>query len=260
MYASNYFEEKMLNLLRGQNITAPSTLYLGLFLSNPSDTGSAGTEISYSGYARKAITFSAPAASGNNLYMQNTAEIKFAESSTSAGTVQYVGVFDSLTGGNMLLYGQLTSSLVVQNGVSPVFRAGSVKWTWSGNLSTYYRTAIMNTLRGTSLNGFTPKIGLCEGDPTGSGAEFSGNNYSRISVTFSAPSNPSGNVAATVQNSAQITSAVSSGAWGDLSHVAIYDAATGGHVFAVKQLGTTYTINANASIGFAAAAIKMSIN
>ena len=72
MYASNYFESQVLNLMRGQSISGFNTLYLGLFLSNPGDTGSEGTEISYTGYARQTIAFSAPAASGSGLMVQNT--------------------------------------------------------------------------------------------------------------------------------------------------------------------------------------------
>ena len=176
MYASNYFETAMLNLMRSTSITAPGTMYLALFLSNPGDSGTDGTEITYTGYQRQAITFTAPTASGSGLAMENTALISFPESASSAGSVTYVAVFDNSTGGNMWLYGQLDTPLNVQTGVSPVFRAGSVKWIWSGNLSTYYRTAIMNTLRGTNCSGFAPYVALCNGDPTGAGNEFSGNN------------------------------------------------------------------------------------
>ena len=42
MYATNYFENLMLNVARQQNITAPSTMYLALYQSNPSDTGTGG--------------------------------------------------------------------------------------------------------------------------------------------------------------------------------------------------------------------------
>ena len=67
MYASNYFENQVLNLMRNQPASGYSQLYLALFLSNPGDTGTEGTEISYSAYARQPISFSAPAASGSGL-------------------------------------------------------------------------------------------------------------------------------------------------------------------------------------------------
>ena len=57
MYASNYFENQVLNLMRNQPASGYSQLYLALFLSNPGDTGTEGTEISYSAYARQPISF-----------------------------------------------------------------------------------------------------------------------------------------------------------------------------------------------------------
>lgn len=259
MYASNYFENAMLNLMRSQSITAPANLYLALFLSNPGDSGTEGTEITYSGYQRQAITFSAPAASGAGLMMQNTSLISFPESSTSAGSVTYVGVFDSSSGGNMWLYGQLDTPLNVQTGVSPVFRAGSVKWVWSGNLSTYYRTAIMNTLRGTNCSGFAPYVGFCNGDPTGAGSEFSGNNYSRVAVTMTSPSQqPSGS--ALSQNSSDVLSGVATGNWGTLNTIAIFDAASSGNAYAVIGLGTSYNATAGYAVGFHAGDLQFSVN
>lgn len=259
MYASNYFEELMLNLMRGQAITAPSRLYLGLFLSNPGDTGTGGTEVNYSGYQRQQISFSAPATAGSGLRIQNSAEITFPESPSDAGTVTYIGVFDAQSNGNMLLYAQLSTALAVQPGVSPVFRAGSIKWTWSGNLSTYYRRAIMNTLRGTSLAGFSPYLALCNGDPTGSGSEFSGGNYARIACTMSAPTQQASG-AAMSQNSARVDSNASTAAWGNLNAIAVYDAASSGNAFCVINLDVTYSLISGASVGIKAGRIQVSIN
>lgn len=259
MYATNFFETAMLNLMRGTSITAPSNLYLALFLSNPGDTGTEGTEVTYSGYARQAITFSAPAASGSGLAMQNTALITFPEAPASAGSVTYVAVMDSLSGGNMWLYGQLDQALTIQAGVSPVFRAGSVKWIWSGNLSTYYRTAVMNTLRGTNCSGFTPYVALCNGDPTGAGNEFSGNNYTRIAVTMTAPAQQTSG-AALSQNTAEIISGVATGNWGTLDTVAIYDASSSGNAFAVINIGTSYSVTTGYAVGFHAGDLQFNIN
>lgn len=259
MYATNYFENAMLNLMRGQSITAPGTMYLALYLTNPSDTGTDGQEITYSGYARQAVTFSAPAASGGGLVIQNTALISFPEASTSAGTVNYVAVCDSASGGNMWLYGQLDTPLAVQTGVSPVFRAGSVKWIWTGNLSTYYRTAIMNTVRGTNCSGFAPYVGFCNGDPTGSGSEFSGNNYARVSVTMTAPAQQSSGTALS-QNTADVLTPIATGNWGTLNTVAIFDAETAGNAYGVISLGTSYNVTAGYACGFHAGALQFNIN
>ena len=260
MYATNYFETQMLNLMRGTSITAPTNVYLALFLSNPGDTGTEGTEVTYTNYARQAITFSAPAPSGNGLMIQNSAQISFAEAASNVGQVTYVGVYDALSGGNLLLYGQLEPPLVIQNGVTPVFRVNSLTWIWSGNLSTYYRTAIMNTLRGTSCSGFSPYIALFDGDPSASGNEFSGDNYARFSVTFSAPTQVSGSGVAQTSNTADVISNTSTGNWGNLSYVGITTASTGGELFAVIPLASTFAMVTGSSAGFRTGNLKFNVN
>lgn len=259
MYATNYFEGQMLSLMRGQSITAPQNVYLALFLSNPGDTGTEGTEISYTSYARQPITFSAPAASGSGLMIANSSQISFAEASANVGTVTYVGVYDALSGGNLLLYGQLDTPLVIQSGVTPVFRANSVKWIWSGNLTTYYRTAIMNTLRGTSLAGFDPYVALCNGDPTGAGSEFAGDDYARFAVTMSAPAQQSSG-AAQSSNEDDVLSNTSTGNWGQLTHVAIADASSNGNYFSVIALSSTFNMVTGSSAGFRSGNLKFNVN
>lgn len=263
MYATNYFEDAMLNLLKNTSITAPNTVYLALFMTNPTDTGTAGTEVSYSGYARQAISFSAPVASGSGLAIQNSADITFPESPSNTGAVNYVAVMDAASGGNMWLYGELDETLNIQTGVSPVFQAGNVKWIWTGNLSTYYRTAIMNVMRkasgGGDCPGFSPYVGFCNGDPTGSGSEISGGNYTRQAVTFGNPAQQSSG-SDLVQNTNQIATGVATGSWGTVNTVAIFDAVATGHAFAVIPLGTTYNVNSGYSIGIKQGNLQFSVN
>lgn len=254
MYATNYFEDLMLNLAaQAQTITAPAKLYLELFQSNPGDAGTGGTPISYSGYARQEIVFSEPATDGNGLSMQNTELISFAESPINAGTVQYVGVYDSLSGGNLLLYGQLDTPLVVNAQVSPVFREGSIKWIWSGNLANYYRRAIMNSLRGTDCAGFNAYIGLHNGDN-----EFSGNNYARIPVTFTTPAQQASG-ADMMSNATELVSSIATGNWGTLNRVVIYDAATNGHAYAEINV-TSISMTTGYAVVFHAGDLQFSIN
>ena len=71
MYASDYLETGFLNVLRGMTFTAPAKCYLALFLNDPGESGTIGTEIAYAGYARKAIDFSEPAAINGGIGIQN---------------------------------------------------------------------------------------------------------------------------------------------------------------------------------------------
>jgi hypothetical protein len=62
------------------------------------------------------------------------------------------------------------------------------------------------------------------------------------------------------QNTQQVTSAISSGSWGNLTHIAIADNTNSGNYYAVKQLNATYVISANASIGYKQGELTISIN
>tara|TARA_R100000951_G_C2615353_1_gene172556 strand:- start:253 stop:633 length:381 start_codon:yes stop_codon:yes gene_type:complete len=115
MSFTNHLETEILDHVFGGNAyTAPSTLYLGLYTSAPSDTGG-GTELSGSGYARQAMAMSV---SGNTA--SNSAVEEFATATGSWGTVTHVGVFDASTSGNLLAYGALSASKAIATG--DVFR------------------------------------------------------------------------------------------------------------------------------------------
>ena len=113
MYACDYLETGFLNVLRGVTFAAPTKVYLALFLNDPGDSGAAGTEISYAGYARMEIAFSEPAASNGGIGIQNLSDITFAAPADPAGTVTHIAIMDSLVGGNMLARSELTESLVI---------------------------------------------------------------------------------------------------------------------------------------------------
>ena len=117
----------------------------------------------------------------------------------------------------------------------------------------------MNTLRGTNCSGFSPYVGFCNGDPTGAGSEFSGNNYSRVSVTMTAPAQQASG-AALSQNSADILSGVATGNWGALNTVAIFDASSSGNAYAVISLGTSYNATSGYAVGFHAGDLQFSVN
>jgi hypothetical protein len=258
MYATDYFETIILNLARGISATAPQTMYLALFLNNPADVGS-GTEVSYSGYARQPITFSAPAPSGGGMAVQNTETITFAKAEVDVGNATHVGVLDSLTGGNMYVYGPLTEMLNIQANVSPVVRANAVKWISSGKMSNAYKTKVLNLMRGTNCPGFTPYLALCNGSPEAGGAEFVGNAYERMQVAFGSPS-PQAGGAMMMSNSATITSPVATGTWGQLTHIAIYDAENSGSPYLIDSANPSTLMSKDKAVIYDVGALKFSIN
>jgi len=112
---SDYLENKvMLHVFGGTAYTAPSTLYLALYTVAPTDTGG-GTEVSGTAYARQTVAFTV-----TNDTASNTTAVEFPTAGSSWGTIVAVGVFDQLTSGNLLAYGNLTASKTIASG--DVFR------------------------------------------------------------------------------------------------------------------------------------------
>lgn len=109
---SNYLENAILNhVLRNVALTSPTTVYLALFTVAPTDSGG-GTEVVGGSYARQAITFSAPVAG----VVSNSGAVTFPTATANWGTVVAMGIFDASSAGNLLYYGALAVSKIVDNG------------------------------------------------------------------------------------------------------------------------------------------------
>ena len=122
---SNYLENALINVtLRNTAYTAPTTVYVALFTSDPTDAGS-GTELSGSSYARKSATFGAP----SNGASVTTADITFDQATGSWGTVTYIGIYDALTTGNLLYQTPLTTSKTIDTGDIFKIASGSLSVT-----------------------------------------------------------------------------------------------------------------------------------
>ena len=120
---SNYLENALINAtLRNTTYTSPTTVYAGLFTSDPTDAGS-GTEVSGGSYARKAITFAAPS---NGVTTNSAAACEFDQATGSWGTITHFGIFDALTSGNLLYHGALTTSKTISSGDVFKFATSSV--------------------------------------------------------------------------------------------------------------------------------------
>jgi hypothetical protein len=122
---SNYLENALINAtLRNTTFTSPSTVYVGLYTSDPTDANT-GNEVSGGSYARKAMTFGAP----SNGVSVNSAAVEFDQATGNWGTITYFAIFDALTTGNMLYYGALTASKTIETGDVFKFATSSVSVT-----------------------------------------------------------------------------------------------------------------------------------
>jgi hypothetical protein len=131
MSKSNYAEDKVNELLVGKTaFTLPST-WLALYTSDPTETGSAGTEVTGTGYARKAtVGADWGASSGGVIANANALTFPQAGGSWGGGSpITHWALRDASTGGNMLIYGTVTTPKVVASGDTPSFAAGTLTHT-----------------------------------------------------------------------------------------------------------------------------------
>ena len=116
---SNYLENALVNVtLRATSYTAPTTVYLALYTTDPTDADT-GTECSGTSYARQSITFGAP----SNGVSTNSAAIEFPQAGGAWGTITHIGIRDALTTGNLLYHSPLDASKTIATG--DVFRIAS---------------------------------------------------------------------------------------------------------------------------------------
>lgn len=109
---SDYLENEILDhILSVGSYTMPSAVYLGLSVASMADDAS-GTELSGSGYARQAVTFSA-AASGTT---SNSGAITFPTATGTWGSIGFWSLWDALSSGNMLLHGSFSAAKSIASG------------------------------------------------------------------------------------------------------------------------------------------------
>ena len=116
--ASNYLEEKFLTgLLGGSNVTFSGKPYIGLMKSSPSDSGG-GTEVSGTNYSRVRVgdTGQGSFSVGSTGTATNSSAFTFADAGSAWGTVTHIALYDSASGGNLLLFATLNASANIQSG------------------------------------------------------------------------------------------------------------------------------------------------
>jgi len=142
---SNYLAKKLLDHVLGgatgpgsAPYTAPSLTYLGLWTStlDDSSTGDSAGEVSGGSYARTSQVDVGgknndptlwPTATGAAVGTKsNGIPITFPTASASWGTITHFAICDALTSGNILYWGALTTSKVIDSGDTASFSAGAL--------------------------------------------------------------------------------------------------------------------------------------
>jgi hypothetical protein len=147
--ATEFYENRWIDFMfRGQSLgitgasagagSGPTTLFVGLYTANPSDTGG-GTEVTGGSYARVSVASTlanwagtqgagtTTASSGTTGTTSNNNNITFPAPTANWGVVTGFGIFDASTGGNLIIQSPLTASKTVNNGdAAPAFPPGSL--------------------------------------------------------------------------------------------------------------------------------------
>ena len=115
---SDYLETGILDhTLRGNTLPAPSTIYLALFTTDPTDEG-IGSEVVDSAYVRQdaakggtiASGWTAPAESNGGSVSSNAKVLQFPPIADTSTTVTHYALYDAQNGGNLLYHGGFTVS------------------------------------------------------------------------------------------------------------------------------------------------------
>lgn len=101
--------------------------------------------------------------------------------------------------------------------------------------------------------------------PTETGANFNepvGNGYNRVALSL-----PGDFIVATdadpslIENAAAVTFPAATGAgWGTITHVGLFDAASGGNLLYLLALDTNRTINASETLSFSAGELELTLD
>ena len=99
----------------------PNATYVALFTTAPTPS-LPGTEVSGNGYARVLASY-AGAASGAT---SNLLDVNYPTATGSWGTITHFGIYDALSGGNLLMYNSLAVQRQVLTGDQVKFPAGQL--------------------------------------------------------------------------------------------------------------------------------------
>jgi len=120
MAKSYYLDNAVLNVvLNSSAYTSPSQIQVGLFNVSPGP-GGGGQEVTDASYSRQAVTFGSPA----NGVVANNATVTFPPAINAWGSIVAFGLFDQ--GGNLLYYGALLASKVINSGDQLTFAVGGI--------------------------------------------------------------------------------------------------------------------------------------
>ncbi len=108
------------------SIPLPTNYYLAVSSTLPTASGTNVTEPPSSGSAYKRILLSNLEQLADGI-ITNSDVISYPESTSNWGTIPFYGVFDSMTGGNLIMYGEFDSPRTVEDSTVFSVKKGGLK-------------------------------------------------------------------------------------------------------------------------------------
>ena len=111
-------------------LTPATTYYMGVSTTAPSTDGTNVTEPIGGGYARVAITNNKVSfTTSSDGTVENAIEFQFPEATSDWGVVTHFVLYDASSGGNLEIYGTLTSSRTVESGTTLILSPNALEIT-----------------------------------------------------------------------------------------------------------------------------------
>lgn len=127
---SDYLETKLVDLIfQATSFSTLSNIYVSLHMMSPLDSA-VGTEVSGGSYARVPVSTSggwtATYTNGELKSTNNMATITFPSATAPWGNITHFGLWDAVSGGNLLFHGQLISPKTIGSGDTIKFLANQL--------------------------------------------------------------------------------------------------------------------------------------
>lgn len=102
---SKYMQNKIINMLRGEDFAPPTEVFMGLFNAAPTMLR-AGAEVPALDYERQPMEIAESVSGG----MELTREVRFPTAQSDWGKIEAIGLFDDAEGGNLLVWDALVDA------------------------------------------------------------------------------------------------------------------------------------------------------
>jgi hypothetical protein len=261
---SNFSEDELMDHIFNVAYSPETTMYVGMGTS-ADDTGLTA-EPSGDNYAREIITFGAAA----SRKIIQAALVTFNQASGAWGTMASYGIFDAITAGNFLGWGDFNVPKPVINGNTPSIANGQAEISIGANEITDYLVHKLLDLMFRNQAYSKPATYVALLDTAGAdddtditAKEPSGNGYARKLVNINGGATPVWKISSVghVENNDIITMATPSGTWGVITAVGICDGLTTGNLLVYDNSpgGDGQTPTTDDTVQFAADAFDITL-